>query len=281
MTTMKIIKYLFIFALLTCSIVVSAQEKNADDMEENPVEDSAQEFEEEDEDLEWYADEEAEDQKEREEKFKSHYNHYDTAQVELRAFDTTKVNALRQNPELSYGYTQAAMSFWDSFMFWLKRQLDDMFHYGEGLISYRMLLVVIFIAAMTYAVLRLMKVDSVKLFYGRRKINPANRLIIEENIHEMDFEKLLEEAIRNKDYRLTVRLFFLYGLKMLADKQHLYWEPGKTNHDYINELKQVELRNDFNRLNYYFEYAWYGNFTLTADMVDRVKATFTNLKRSA
>ena len=53
---------------------------------------------------------------------------------------------------------------------------------------------------------------------------------------------------------------FLYSLKLLSDKHHLDWRPGKTNHDYLDELGDGELKTGFNELSFYFDYAWYGDF---------------------
>jgi len=99
--------------------------------------------------------------------------------------------------------------------------------------------------------------------------------VLDENIHEMDFDKLIEDALMKKDYRGGVRLVFLYSLKMLSDKNLIHWDQGKTNHDYLDELKQDELRGGFNDLNLYFEYAWYGNFTINAETFAHVQQIFS------
>ncbi|HCM77624.1 MAG TPA: DUF4129 domain-containing protein, partial [Cytophagales bacterium] len=69
----------------------------------------------------------------------------------------------------------------------------------------------------------------------------------------------------NKKYRNGIRLIFLYALKMLADKQYIQWQAGKTNHDYSDELGAGELKTNYNQLSRYFEYAWYGNFLIEED----------------
>jgi hypothetical protein len=99
--------------------------------------------------------------------------------------------------------------------------------------------------------------------------------VLDEYIHEMDFDKLIQEAIAQQDYREGIRLLFLKSLKMLADKNSIHWEQGKTNHDYVSELQATEIKTGFNQLNFYFEYAWYGNFLINRDMFQRVQQVFT------
>jgi hypothetical protein len=56
------------------------------------------------------------------------------------------------------------------------------------------------------------------------------------------------------------------------------WEQGKTNHEYVNELRVPELKEPFSQLSYYFDYAWYGNFDVNRDLFERVNNIFNHLK---
>jgi hypothetical protein len=140
------------------------------------------------------------------------------------------------------------------------------------------LLFILFAAVLVYAIIRLLKFAGLRAFYGEKDKKPVDPLVIHENIHEMDFEKLLQEATENRNYRLAVRLFYLWGLKMLTDNHHLHWEPGKTNHDYLRELSASGLKGGFHQLSYYFEYAWYGDFPVTPELFSRVNGIFTEWK---
>ena len=116
------------------------------------------------------------------------------------------------------------------------------------------------IVLLTVLIMMLLKVNAFKVFYSGQGANTFTYSALDENIHEMDFEKLIQEATGKNDYRLGVRLVFLYALKMLSDKNLIHWDQGKTNHDYLDELSATEIKTGFNELNSYFEYAWYGNF---------------------
>jgi hypothetical protein len=91
----------------------------------------------------------------------------------------------------------------------------------------------------------------------------------------MDFEKLIQEASDKNDFRLATRLIFLYALKILSDKHLIEFNPGKTNHDFVEELHVADLKTGLNELSYYFEYAWYGNFLITDSQFNKIKNTFT------
>ena len=52
------------------------------------------------------------------------------------------------------------------------------------------------------------------------------------------------------------------------------FRPGKTNHDYVEELSVGEIKTGLNELSFYFDYAWYGNFTVNETQFQKVKGTF-------
>lgn len=86
---------------------------------------------------------------------------------------------------------------------------------------------------------------------------------LEENLEEVDFSTLIESAIKNKSYRVAVRLLFLKNLQSLSKRELIEWEIDKTNNDYKYELSATKLSSQFEEIVYLFEHIWYGNFELS------------------
>lgn len=210
---------------------------------------------------------------------KTYYQHYDSTVVEVRRYSEEELARLREDPELSYGYTRAAMTLWDAFWMWVAYQLRDLFHEGGGSPEWdRLILFVLFATGLVYAIIRLLKFNSFRIFYGEKAKKPLEHAIEQEDIHEMDFETLMKEATGKGNYRLAIRLSYLWALKLLTDAHYVNWEPGKTNHDYLAELNRTDLKSGFRQLSYYFEYAWYGNFSVSPELYRKVSALFNDWK---
>jgi hypothetical protein len=79
-----------------------------------------------------------------------------------------------------------------------------------------------------------------------------------ENIHELNFGELLENARSQRNYRLAVRYLYLQVLKKMADSELINWQPNKTNRMYANELTTSTIRSNFESITRQFEYVWYG-----------------------
>ena len=203
----------------------------------------------------------------------------DSTPVSTRAFSPEHLQKLKSDPELQYEEVPTiAESLLDRFWMWLGQLVKALLDSTTGVNIGKILLYVIGIALLVVLIMMLLKVDAFKVFYSGKGAAPTRYNIIEENIHEMDFEALIQQAIGQKDYRRGVRLVFLYALKLLADKHLIEWQQGKTNHDYVAEVSALELKEGLNELSVYFDYAWYGNFTVSPEMFKKIQGIFTQWK---
>jgi hypothetical protein len=204
----------------------------------------------------------------------------DSTNVEARNFSATTIDRLKSDESLRYEEAPTiAESLWDRALLLFKQFLDSLFtgavktNWGR-VFSYIFGLVLIIILIMM-----ILRVNAFKVFYSGQGASTIPYSALHENIHELDFDKLIQEATAEGDYRKAIRLLFLHSLKMLADKNFIHWEQGKTNHDYLSELTVANLKEGFNELNYYFEYAWYGNFKVNHELFLKVQHAFTNWRQ--
>lgn len=100
-----------------------------------------------------------------------------------------------------------------------------------------------------------------------------------ENISTADFkttnfEKLITAAIEQQEFRLAIRLYYLWFLQRLQEQDKIIWAPEKTNADYNYELKEEHERQEFAYLSYLYNNIWYGEHELTAEDFVKAKHAF-------
>jgi hypothetical protein len=199
----------------------------------------------------------------------------DTSKIVERNVDEGTLQDLKTDPALQYKESPTiAESLWDRFRLWLGQLIQTIFQNAVTTDWGRVFMYIVGIFLLILLTMMLLKVNAFRVFYSGQGANTFSYTALDENIHEMDFEKLIQEATGKNDYRLGIRLVFLYALKMLSDKNLIHWDQGKTNHDYLNELNSSDIKAGFNELNSYFEYAWYGNFRIEPETFSRVKQIF-------
>ncbi|NNF02694.1 MAG: hypothetical protein HKN22_08405 [Bacteroidia bacterium] len=83
-------------------------------------------------------------------------------------------------------------------------------------------------------------------------------------IDKPDLEQMLENAIAQSDYRLSVRIQYLILLQLLNINGSIKWKPNKTNSHYLEELRNsLLLYKPFQDITRFYENAWYGTSVVT------------------
>lgn len=199
----------------------------------------------------------------------------DSSKILARTFDENALKKLKADEELQYREAPTiAESLFDRFMKLLSQFLDSLVQGAVTTNWGRVISYLIGVGLLVVLIMMLLKVNAFKVFYGGQSASSMPYHVLDENIHEMDFEALIQEAIASGEFRKATRLVFLNALKILADKNFIHWEQGKTNHDYLSEVTIADLKPGFNELNYYFEYAWYGNFNINHEKFLKVQQVF-------
>lgn len=251
-------RFYFFFFFLLISTLTFSQEADSSGFEEDSS----------------YVDEENNEESE-----PDSYASPDTTHIAARNFDTRTLNDLKSDPALQYKEPPTiAESLWDRFLLWLNQLIQFIFENAVTTNWGRVFAYILGISVVIVLIMMLLRVNAFKVFYSGQGANTFKHNALDENIHEMDFEKLIQEAMSKNDYRMGVRLVFLFALKMLSDKNLIHWDQGKTNHDYLDELNAADLKTGFNELNYYFECAWYGNFKINREMFSKVQLIFNEWK---
>lgn len=109
---------------------------------------------------------------------------------------------------------------------------------------------------------------------------PEKLIYEEEDIHEVDLEKLLLEAKNNNNYRLAIRYYYLIVLKTLSTNKLIDYHKDKTNTEYKFELQKGKIREQFSYLSYIYTYVWYGEFEVNNTDFLNIEEKYTSFKNS-
>ena len=179
--------------------------------------------------------------------------------------------------------TKIDTSAWDRFWSAVGQFLRDLFDFGNGakaLSGIEIAMKIIAFLVIIFVIYLIVKVIINKeggWIFGKsaKKIKVSE--ITEEDIHSMDFSSAITKAKNEKNLRLANRYYYLWLLKSFSDKEIIEWDIEKTNADYLNEISNLELKNEFQFLSYVYEHSWYGEFELSKTDFERTETTFQKL----
>lgn len=79
-------------------------------------------------------------------------------------------------------------------------------------------------------------------------------------------EQMYREALKNHDYRLALRYFYILLLQELSERKLIVLQRDKTNHQYLQELRHNELFGELASVTYLFEAVWFGEKRIDAGL---------------
>ena len=188
---------------------------------------------------------------------------YDSSNIIVRSMDSTKIKAYLKDKDFRYFENpESTMTLWERLMEWLKRQFLKLTEYDSYNTAWDIFIYLLISLAVVAIVFGIYKSEIKGLFFSNKNNNKLNVSEYLEDIHSIDYEKMIEEAIANKNYRYAIRLNYLRSLKILSDKEIIYWKIDKTNREFLREIKVNYLKLKFEKITTDFESIWYGGFDI-------------------
>ncbi|WP_445737264.1 DUF4129 domain-containing protein [Mariniflexile sp.] len=158
--------------------------------------------------------------------------------------------------------------------------LGDIFGFDIDFINYQTLeyMVYGFMGVATlYLIIKFLMESPINSVFKTETQDINDFKYVEENIKDVNFDQLIEAALKDNNYRLATRYLYLKSLKMLTNKNIIEWHYDKTNSDYINEIKDENTKSVFKRISYIYDYVWYGEFPIDEGIYTKNKSAFEKL----
>lgn len=200
----------------------------------------------------------------------------DTSAITLRATPDSALAIFRNDPIFDYRKeVQQGISWWQLFKRWFWELVNELFS-QKGFQQAWSIAEKLLIAGAIIALLLFFSKTGVRSLFSRSIAVTPNFDAIIENIHELDFTALINDAVRAGDFRRAVRLHYLRVLKSLTDAGVITWSPEKTNRDYTRELRRNagSLAEEFIRLTLIFEQVRYGKYVVRLPEYSRLAPEF-------
>ncbi|MGG9972254.1 hypothetical protein ACQ33O_10715 [Ferruginibacter sp. SUN002] len=122
----------------------------------------------------------------------------------------------------------------------------------------------------------LYKLFFTKGFFQRRTARSPVAIMADEEDLSMtaDYDKLIGQAIAEKNYKNAVRYLYLKSLQLLVEKGVVVFSADKTNYQYVRELAGKPYKSSFANLTLNYEYVCYGEFDIDEVIFSKLEAAF-------
>ena len=128
-------------------------------------------------------------------------------------------------------------------------------------------------AILLFAFYKIVIENKMYLFYSSPKANSKDDEV-KEVLAEEDLDEKITESLKANDLRSGIRFMYLKALKRAAEGGLIQFRQQATNQEYVREIKDPALRDQFRFLTGVFEQAWYGGFTFAPQRFETLKMQF-------
>ena len=211
----------------------------------------------------------------------------DDAPFSAIEFDDGQLNTLREDNAFNYEVENTEYSWWEGLKNWLYNLLNTFFEWifgvdaaPEYIAAFLKYVPYLLLGVFLYLIIRFfIKANSKNLIFSKSNENMVVLSEEERIIKSDNIQALINEALEQRNYRLAVRYYYLFVLKLLAKNDLIQWELQKTNDDYLKELSTSRLRPLFEKATQWYDHVWYGEFNLNQIGFEKAKNSFDELKK--
>lgn len=145
---------------------------------------------------------------------------------------------------------------------------------------FQTLMWIVIVAGFAGAIIWYLAGSNVGLFRQKAKpLDTAQEEELPEDIFAINYQKEIDKAAAQGNYRLAIRLMYLRLLKDLTEHNIIQYKQDRTNFDYLLQLQPTAYYKDFFRVTRHYEYSWYGKFDVSADAYGIIKNEFDGFKK--
>ncbi len=206
------------------------------------------------------------------------------SQKEVKQFDREQIQEYRNQDDFKYTEYQEVDNWWTRFKNWVGQLFQRFFRWLSGgeitgfwafilkILPYIVVIGVLFLLGWLF-----LKVNPTDMLLEKQDPPQMELTEDEDIIQNKDIQQLIHQALQNNNYRLAIRYYYLFVLKKLSDLELINWESQKTNTDYIKELNDAGLKDQFKVITKLYDYIWYGSFEVNEKSYQQAEKEFQSI----
>jgi hypothetical protein len=99
-----------------------------------------------------------------------------------------------------------------------------------------------------------------------------------EDIFAIQYQREIDKAVNQGNFRLAVRLMYLRALREMSEKGVIRYTQDKTNFEYLIQVHPTPFYPAFFKVTRDYEFTWYGKFPVNEEAFHVIRKDFDDLE---
>lgn len=202
--------------------------------------------------------------------------------VQHRKFESNFKQKYKDDEAFDYDQVIIKDSIWkrikEAIANWFQENIFAPINYGLNRSTTQFVVTVVAVFLFGFIIFYLIRAYIQKDLYWliRKKSKEfiSDTKLSEVDITTTNFDELIAFNIQEKEYRIAIRLYYLWLLQLLQNENKIVWNAQKTNADYLYEIKDLEDKAIFSYLSYLYNTIWYGEYQVSESDFFKAKQSF-------
>lgn len=209
------------------------------------------------------------------------YSKESRREIEIRKVPKERIQKYLNDSSFDYAFEyKEPVTLWDKVVFFFRKYFLNPLRQHTPESVWQIFKFGLMIFAASVVIYFLLKSNKTGFFAKKNPTNSTIPFYTGENIHEVNFDELVENAVSKGQYRVAVRYLYLSALKSLSDKELITWKAEKTNRDYNKELRSSAIAPQFKEITWLFDYSWYGQSGISEETYQIINSSFSNFNKA-
>lgn len=202
----------------------------------------------------------------------------DSSDVQIRIPDESVLEKYFNDPDYFYDKEiDESKNIFERFIDWVNNQLNALRRGDAYNTTIDVLIIILIIIGVFMVVTAFVKVRTRNIYDNRKRSSFTAEEVELQNLDVSDYKNLIDSALRDEDYRLAVRFSFIKMLNHLNNKGLIILSKNKTNYDYLIELNELKIRDNFRKVLNGFEWIWYGELEINKNDFNAYKSELNKI----
>ncbi|MEH0156876.1 hypothetical protein V6R21_22295 [Limibacter armeniacum] len=201
----------------------------------------------------------------------------------LASFSESKVHKLKESSDYQYQLPFMQVTIIDKLIDGVKSFFLELF--SQVVLNpiasiIKNLFWLIIIGLVIWGLYLLFKSQISFMFYSQKKGNFSRTILGEEVISNIPLSDQWQDAFSRQDYKEAVRLRYVMAIENLQEKKLVNLNRIKQHSDILRKIEGKQVHDPFDRLGYFFQYVWYGNFNIEEHLYEQVEQSFQQFEQA-
>ncbi len=120
--------------------------------------------------------------------------------------------------------------------------------------------------------------------FGKKYFGSRDKKIIDDTVDGAwedistfsEWDKAINDAVAAGNYKLATRIMYLQTVQKMDNTGLITYGKDKSNSHYLSKIFSTNYYQPFKQLVKYYEYIWFGNYTVNADQFATIRGAFNN-----